>query len=203
MAKTIKNGKTVYWIDGEGVETPEKYIDKSLKDRDAFVCSKVAKARQMHMLLSNFKRQMEHDIAKFLEDSAQREGEEWVGGTTLYSFSMDESISIKIAKKWTFDEKLQIAKQKIDKVIEARSEGSDDLIVALVNRAFKVDGKGEVDAKQMIGLRQLKVDDPLWNEAMELIADSQKVQSSKTYFYFQEAGEDGKLKSIVLDFAAL
>lgn len=203
MANTVKNGKVVYWIDGEGVETPEKYIDKSLKDRDAFVSSKVAKARQMHTILKTFKLQMEHDIAKFLDDSAQREGEEWVGGTTLYNFSMDESISIKIAKKWTFDEKLQIAKQKIDKVIEARSEGSDDLIVALVNRAFKVDSKGEVDAKQMIGLRQLKVDDPLWNEAMELIADSQKVQSTKTYFYFQEAGEDGKMKSIVLDFAAL
>jgi hypothetical protein len=203
MAKTIKNGKTVYWIDGEGVETPEKYIDKSLKDRDAFVSKQVAKARQMHMLISNFKKQMEADLARFLEMSAQREGEEWIGGTTLWNFSMDESITIKVAKKWTFDEKLQIAKQKIDRVIANRSEGSDDLIVALVNRAFKVDSKGEVDAKQMIGLRQLKVEDDLWNEAMELIADSQKVQSTKTYFYFQEAGEDGKMVSIVLDFAAL
>ncbi len=203
MAKTIKNGKTVYWIDGEGVETPEKYIDKSLKDRDAFVSKQVAKARQMHMLISNFKKQMESDLARFLEMSAQREGEEWIGGTTLWNFSMDESITIKVAKKWTFDEKLQIAKQKIDRVIANRSEGSDDLIVALVNRAFKVDSKGEVDAKQMIGLRQLKVEDELWNEAMELIADSQKVQSTKTYFYFQEAGADGKMVSIVLDFAAL
>lgn len=203
MAKTIKNGKTVYWIDGEGVETPEKYIDKSLKDRDAFVSKQVAKARQMHMLISNFKKQMESDLARFLEMSAQREGEEWIGGTTLWNFSMDESITIKVAKRWTFDEKLQIAKQKIDRVIANRSEGSDDLIVALVNRAFKVDSKGEVDAKQMIGLRQLKVDDELWNEAMELIADSQKVQSTKTYFYFQEAGADGKMVSIVLDFAAL
>jgi len=203
MDKTVKKGKVVYWIDGEGTLTPEKYIDKSLKDRDQFVSSCVGKARQMHAVLKNFKREMERNIAKFLENSAQREGEEWVGGTTLYNFSMDESITIKIAKKWTFDEKLQIAKQKIDRVIQARSEGSDDLIVALVNRAFKVDYKGEVDAKQMLGLRQLKVDDPLWQEAMELIADSQKVQSTKTYFYFQEAGPDGKMVNIVLDFAAL
>jgi hypothetical protein len=75
---------------------------------------------------------------------------------------MDESISIKIAKKWTFDEKLQIAKAKIDKVITSRSEGSDDLIVALVNRAFRVDSKGEVDAREMVGLRQYKCEDPLW-----------------------------------------
>ncbi len=203
MAKIVKRGKLNMWLDGEGNEVPEKYIAKEHKDRDKLVSSLVAKARQLNLVIKNEKKLMEQAIAKFLDDSAQREGEEWVGGTTLYNFSMDEAISIKIAKKWTFDEKLQIAKQKIDKVIEARSATSDDLIVALVNRAFKVDSKGEVDAKQLIGLRQLQVDDELWNEAMELIADSQKVQSTKTYFYFQEAGEDGKLVSIVLDFAAL
>lgn len=203
MAKIIKQGKTTLWLDGEGREVPESYISQDLKDRDVFVTKAIKKARQMNILITGFKRQIETDLASFLEDSAQREGEEWVGGTTLYNFSMDESITIKVAKKWTFDEKLQIAKSKIDRVISSRSEGSDELIVALVNRAFNVDSKGEVDAKQMIGLRQLKVDDPLWKEAMELIADSQLVQSTKTYFYFQEAGEDGKMKSIVLDFAAL
>jgi hypothetical protein len=203
MAKSVKNGKTLCWLDGEGIETPVKYIDKSIKERDAFVSRQVAKARQMHQIIANYKRQVEAEIAAFLEESAQREGEEWVGGTTLYNFSMDESITISLAKKLTFDEKLQLAKQKIDRVIAKRSEGSDDLIVALVNRAFKVDSKGEVDSKQMIGLRQLKVDDPDWQAAMELIADSQKVQSTKTYFYFREAGPDGKLQSIVLDFAAL
>jgi len=203
MAKKLKRGKLVMWIDGQGLEVPEKYIKESDKSRDIMVGNLVNKARQLHMVIKNAKRQMEQEIADFLQDSAKREGEEWVGGTTLYNFSMDEAIVVRIAKKWTFDEKLQLAKAKIDKVIEARSEGSDDLIVALVNRAFKVDSKGEVDAQQLIGLRQMKVDDKLWQEAMELIADSQKVQSTKTYFYFQESGEDGKLKSIVLDFAAL
>lgn len=203
MAKKIKKGKLCYWIDGDGVEVPEKYIKDSDISRDILVGNMVNKARQLNMIIKNAKLQMEQAIADYLKDTAAREGETWTGGTTLYSFSMDEAITIRVAKKWTFDEKLQIAKQKIDRVIESRSEGSDELIVALVNRAFKVDSKGEVDARQMIGLRQLKVEDPHWQEAMDLIADSQKVQSSKTYFYFQESGEDGKLKSIVLDFAAL
>lgn len=203
MAKIVKKGNARYWVDGEGVETPEKYIDPRIKERDAFVSRLVEKARQMNLVLTNFKRQMETEIADFLQESAQREGEEWVGGTTLWNFSMDESVVIKVARRWTFDENLQLAKQKIDRVIENRSEGSDDLIVALVNRAFKVDTRGEVDAKQMWGLRQLKVDDALWNEAMDLIADAQKVQSTKTYFYFQQAGLDGKMESILLDFASL
>lgn len=203
MAKTIKKGKIVMWIDGAGIEVPEKYIAPSEKNRDALVSRLVGKARRLNQIIKNEKRLMEQEIAAFLQDTAKREGEEWVGGTTLYNFSMDEAISIKIAKKWTFDEKLQLAKQKIDRVIESRSANSDELIVTLVNRAFAVDSKGEVDARQLIGLRQIKVEDELWNEAMELIADSQKVQSTKTYFYFQEAGADGKMVSIVLDFAAL
>jgi hypothetical protein len=203
MAKIVKKGNARYWVDGEGVETPEKYIDPRIKERDAFVSRLVEKARQMNLVLTNFKRQMETEIADFLQESAQREGEEWVGGTTLWNFSMDESVVIKVARRWTFDENLQLAKQKIDRVIENRSEGSDDLIVALVNRAFKVDTRGEVDAKQMWGLRQLKVEDDLWNEAMDLIADAQKVQSTKTYFYFQQAGPDGKMESILLDFASI
>jgi hypothetical protein len=203
MAKLVKRGKLTMWIDGEGTEVPEKYIAPEHKNRDHLVTSLVGRARRLKTIVANEKQNMEREIAEFLQDTAKREGEEWIGGTTLYNFSMDESISIKIAKKWTFDEKLQIAKQKIDKVIESRSEGSDGLIIALVNRAFRVDMKGEINAKEMIGLRQVKCDDPLWIEAMELIADSQKVQSTKTYFYFQEAGEDGKMVSIVLDFAAL
>lgn len=203
MAKTKKVGKLTMWIDGNGLEVPEKYIDKQDKGRDALVSRNVARAKRLQQIIKNEKRLMEKEIAEFLQDTAKREGENWVGGTTLYNFSMDEAIAIKIAKKWTFDERLQLAKQKIDRVIESRSAGSDELIITLVNRAFAVDSKGEVDAKQLLGLRQIKVDDPLWQEAMQLINDCQKLQSTKTYFYFQEAGEDGKLVTITLDFAAL
>jgi hypothetical protein len=203
MAKKVKRGKLVMWIDGAGIEVPEKYIRDNDKRRDTLVSGLVGKARQLNTVIRNAKRQMEEEIAAFLQDTAKREGETWTGGTTLYNFSMDEAVAVKVAKKWTFDEKLQIAKQKIDKCIENWSGDSNAKLVALVNRAFKVDSKGEVDAQQIIGLRQFDFDDALWQEAMELIADSQKVQSTKTYFYFQEAGEDGKLNTIVLDFAAL
>lgn len=203
MAKKIKKGKVVMWVDGSGAEVPEKYIDPVLKERDKFVSRQVAKARQMRMLLTNFKRAVEAELADFLAETAARAGEEWAGGTTLYNFSMDEAVTIKVHKYWAFDERLQLAKQKIDKVIEQRSEGADELIVALVNRAFKVNSRGQVDSRELIGLRQMKVDDPLWQEAMEMIADSMLLQDTKTYFYFQQAGEDGKMERIVLDFASL
>lgn len=203
MPKTVKRGTLNMWIDGEGLEIPEKYIKDEDKRRDRLVSGLLARARRLSALIRNEKAIMEKQIADYLQDTAKREGEEWVGGTTLYNFSMDESVVIKVAKRWTFDEKLNLAKQKIDRCIESWSGGSNEKLVALVNRAFKVDYKGEVDAQQIIGLRQFNFEDAMWREAMDLIADSQKVQSTKTYFYFQEAGEDGKLRSIALDFAAI
>lgn len=205
MADKIKEGRTTYWLDGEGNKVPESFIKGTHHEtRDQLVCRQVAEARQLQKIIQSKKRQWESEIRKHLDKMAAQEGlEEWVGGTTIYNFRMNESVSIRIAKKWQFDEKLQLAKQKIDAVIASRSGGSDELIVSLVNRAFKVDSKGEVDYRQMLSLRQQPCDDPLWKEAMDLIADSQKVQSTKTYYYFQEQDETGKMVTITLDFAAL
>ena len=85
----------------------------------------------------------------------------------------------------------------------AWAPGSNDKLVQLIMGAFEVDSKGKVDPFKIIGLRQYNFDDPPWIEAMELIAEAQKVQGTKTYYYFMEAGEDGSLKRVLLDFAVL
>lgn len=203
MAKVLKEGKHTYWIDGEGLKVPAKHVHEEDKSRDRAVTRLVERAKRLQMIIKNEKEAMEREILAYLGEAANREGEEWVGGTTLTSFSMDASVTIKVAKRWTFDERLQIAKTKIDQCIENWSGNANSKLIALVNRAFKVDQKGDVDAKQIIGLRTLKIEDALWQEAMDLIAASQKVQGTKTYFYFQEADADGKLCTIPLDFSNL
>lgn len=204
MAKIWKDGKKrVYWLDGQGQPVPLKYVDADDKRRDELVEDVVARAKKLRLLIEREKEILAGKIADYLETIAESKGEDWQGSAILWNFSMDKSAEVKIAKRITFDERLQIAKTKIDECIKQWSGGANDKIIALVNRAFQVDGKGKVDAREILGLRQLKFDDPLWIEAMDLIADSQKVQSTKTYFYFREAGEDGALEPITLDFAAL
>lgn len=203
MAKIVQEGKHVYWVDGEGMKTPHKLVKDEDKRRDKTVCRLMNRIKALQKTISDTKAQVEHELLEYLGDAAKREGEEWVGGTTVYDYSMEKAITIKIAKRWTFDERLQIAKQKIDKCIENWSGNANSKLLALVNRAFKVDQKGDVDARQIIGLRTLKISDSLWEEAMDLIADSQKVQGTKTYFYFQEADENGQMQTIVLDFSRL
>jgi hypothetical protein len=203
MARIEKKGKQTYWLDGQGYPVPVSVIDPQLKARDELVSRLLGRARRLNAVIAREKQLMSEEIAAYLNAVADGENTTWSGGTTLWSFAMDEAVVVKIAKRLQFDEKLNIARQKINECIKNWAPGSNDNLVALVNRAFDVDTKGEVDSRQILGLRQLQIQDDLWLEAMDLIADSMQVQSTKTYFYFQEADENGKMRSITLDFAAL
>ncbi|MDD3535384.1 MAG: DUF3164 family protein [Candidatus Cloacimonetes bacterium] len=204
MAKIVKEGKHTYWIDGEGLKVPVKHVSVEDKLRDGVVTGLVERVMKLQGIIKSEKEAIEEEILKYLGEAAKRHGEEWVGGATLSSFSMEEEVVVKVQKRFTFDEKLQIAKTKIDQCIENWSGNANSKLVALVNRAFRVDQKGEVDTKQIMGLRTLAIDDQLWKEAMDLISDSMKVQSTKVYFYFRKANDtDGKLETIPLDFSSL
>ena len=163
MAIEVKEGKHTYWVDGEGLKVPLKHIHEEDKIRDKVVTELIKQAKELQKYTIAAKREMEAKLLDYLGESANREGEEWVGGTCIMDFSATKQVIIRVSKRWTFDERLQIAKQKIDKCIQNWSGNANSKLVALVNRAFKVDQKGEVDARQIIGLRTLKIDDDLWN----------------------------------------
>lgn len=206
MANKIKEGKNTYWLDAEG----NKYNEKIIKGtpsylRDALVEKIVSQAQQMQMILLNMKKEWEREISEYLQKAAQHEGlDEYPGGgTTLWNFDMSKSVTVDISKKMVFDERLRLAQAKINEVIESRSEGSDQLLVNLVNSAFKLNKAGEADYRQLLQLRKQQCEDPLWKEAMELIANCMSLHSTKTYYYPKVKGDDGKMVTVVIDFASL
>ena len=69
MAKTIKRGKITYWLDGQGIEVPEKYIKDEDKARDKLVTSLVARARRLSAIIAQEKEIMAAQIAEFLDGS--------------------------------------------------------------------------------------------------------------------------------------
>ena len=149
------------------------------------------------------KKMITEEVADYLQQVAANYSENWKGNATLRDFSDQYEVEVKIAKKLTFDEKLQVAKSKIDECIKRWSKGSGKKIKTLVNRAFKVDNKGDVDVKTVLSLKKLDFEDDLWNEAMEIISDSVKTQATKTYYNFRYRAKDGSFKPIILNFSSL
>lgn len=203
MAISMKEGKHTYWVDGEGLKVPLKHIPREDQERDALVEEITAEAEKLQMLIKSSKQMMQAIIAKYLEKVAASYGEKWEGNARIRNYSQTKEVEISQAKLLTFDETLAVAKQKIDQCIERWASGSRTEIIALVNQAFRVNQKGQVDVKELLKLPGLNIDDAEWREAMEIIKNSVTVQSTKQYLNFRIADDNGKLVSIPLNFSAV
>ena len=203
MARIIKEGKHVYWLDGEGIKVPVEYISEEDQRRDKFVDDLIDDAERLQGLISSYKAQMQKKVEAYLNEVAGNYGEAWQGNARIRNFSQDAEVEIRQAKLLTFDETLAVAKTKIDHCISKWSHGSRDEIIALVNQAFKVNQKQQLDVKEIMKLIKLDIQDEQWLEAMEIIKKSITVESTKQYLNFRRRDISGRMVTITLNYSAL
>lgn len=126
------------------------------------------------------------------------------GNVTLLTYDGEYKIAIEIQDMLGFDERLQAAKHLIDTCIHKWAAGANDNLKVLVNDAFRVDKKGNVDTKRILELRTYKIDDEDWGRAMAAIGESIKVTMSRRYIRVYRRSSDGKTyRMIPLDFASI
>lgn len=204
MADVYEKGGKKYWKNAEGELIPQSRIFSHEKKSDRLVEKIHNRVVKLHDRIASEKQIIADEINNYLEEIAKENGtDEFEGNTTLYNFDKTKQIEVKISKHFVADERLNVAKAKIDQCIQKWSDGANDNMIALVNKAFKVDRKGNIDVKQLKSLRELNIKDKEWKEAMTLIEDSIKVDIAKTYFNFRKREDNGKLESIPLNFSAL
>ena len=195
------------WRDAAGNHVPMKYIDPVDKRRDAMVEKLFRQALQAQERLAKFKALVEKDVAKYLDWLAAEKGEDVLspgGNYELRTFAGDKQLCVDVNKVIAFDERLQLAKQKINRCLELWSDGANDKLKAVVFDAFKVDRKGQLDSKRILGLRALKIVDKDWQAAMELITEAITITGTRRYLRFQvKDGQDAEWRTIRLDLAGV
>ncbi len=202
MAISITKGKQRFWLDPKGNEIPYSYVKKADRRRDKAVKQAHGEAEKIAKAVREGKKRIQEIIGNYLDDIAADYGEDWKGNTTLKDFSDILKIEISVSERIEFDEKLHIAKEKIDKCINSWSKGSSQKIKMLIDRAFKVDKKGKLNNRMLLGLRQLDIDDELWKEAMDIIADSIQVIDSTTYYqFFKKESQQSNYDCVELNFS--
>lgn len=174
--------------------------------RDEVVAGVVEKASEVHLAIKRLKEQMVDDVDTFLQLSAEKYdvthgGKK--GNVTLASFDGSYKVQVAVADVISFDERLQSAKELIDRCLTRWSNGANDNLKAVVNNAFRVDKQGKVDSKRILELRQLDIKDLDWQKAMEAINDSIKVLASRRYIRVYVRSGDDQYRQMVLDFSAL
>jgi mRNA-degrading endonuclease YafQ of YafQ-DinJ toxin-antitoxin module len=165
------------------------------------------KAFLMQEKMSTFKKDVLADIFKYLNWLAEQKGEKAFTPNKnhqLTGFSGDKQLHIKINKVLEFDERLQLAKQKIDSCLERWSQDANDNLKVVIFDAFKVNKKGNVDTKRILGLRSLNIKDREWKAAMDLISEAVTITGTRGYLMFKvKHGQDAEWETLRLDLAGV
>ncbi len=204
MATKDKKG---FWVDGKGNSVPVGYVKKIDKQRDKVVEKIFKEAVVLEAKLRDFKIRTSAAIDEFLAYSANAgsvKRKDWKGNVMLSNFTVDKRVERNIQEYIDFDERLMQAKAIIDELLIKWSAGANKNLIAIIDRAFEMDKKGNMNVKSILGLRKLKIDNKDWRKAMELIDEARSIHGSKAYIRIQQReGKEGIWKSINLDLASI
>jgi hypothetical protein len=193
--------------EGDFVHKDMVTVDKQLEDEVAEKL--IAGALNIQQFMKGFKIAAFEECYGFVDLLRQKYNMERItsksGTVTLKSFDGTKVVEIQVAKLITFDQKLSLAKEKIDEYLTLKTNGTDAEIQTLITRVFDVKN-GKVDVKQILSLKSYPIQHELWKEAMSMIDDATEIAGTKSYIRFKHRknGEvDGGLENIVLDLAGL
>jgi len=203
MSKAIILEGKKYLKNAKGALIPFENVKKSDKTKDRLVEKLFSKAEKLHNGMKKVKESMAVEIQKYLEDQAANHGVKWKGNAQLDNFGGDKRISVSIKDMICFSEKLQVAKEVIDECVRKWSKNADPALVTLITTAFEVDKKGNINKTMILSLRQYKIEDERWKEAMDLISEAIQVEATKTYYLFKFKGEEGEWEQLSLNWSKL
>ena len=192
-----------YMRNGVGHLVPLENITEADLLRDQLVRNIIAVAEDTAAKTSKIKASILDDIQAFVDLSAERYGKHLggiKGNVTLHSFDGKYRVIRDVSDNIVFDEQLQIAKELVNQCIRKWSTGSKPEMMALINDAFQVDKKGNLNTARILGLRRLDIKDEIWKKAMEAISNSLNVTGSKTYVRaYRREGKANAYQRINLD----
>ena len=196
-----------YRKDHQGRLVPEDLIKPIDKARDELVCEILSQALPQRDLLAKFKQKTIGDINAFVELSAEQYGVKLggkKGNVQLLSYDGRYKVKLTHMEHITFDERIEAAKELIDSCLNRWTENSRPEIKALVERAFRTNHKGQLRTAEVLGLKNLEIEDEEWQLAMTALMDSITVAGSTAYInIYERVGDTDQWKHISLDLAAV
>lgn len=196
-----------YMQNASGHLVPVAQVREHDKLRDEVATRLVARARQLNDMLAAYKKQALEEISDLIQISADKY-DVTIGGrkgnVTVMSYDGRYKIQRHIADRIRFSEELEAAKVLINNCIDRWSQGANDNIRALVDRAFRTDTNGEIKTASVLELLRLEIDDAEWKKAMEAIKDSIQTTGTSTYVrVYERVGESNQYQPIPLDLASV
>lgn len=203
----IKKGD--FWINKKGDEVHVDLISVDDQLKDDLVEKLIIKSIEVQERLIEFKAYAFEEVETFYNLLLEKykiniKEHSKKGNLTIENYSGTAKIQIAVAERIAFDEKLKIAKAKIDEYLHEVTKDSSADVRTLITKAFEVDKKGDVNAKKILALKSYGIKHQKWIDAMNIIDEATEIVSSKNYirFYTRKTTEE-PYKQVSLDIAGV
>ncbi|MEZ2337658.1 DUF3164 family protein [Mucilaginibacter sp. RCC_168] len=201
--------KEPFWLDEEGKRVDIKRITPYERQSERAVYNIAKQAMAINKQLADFKTKVNKEATELyqafiIENNGKPKGK-GKGGNTVYNFDRSIKLEVSIGQPITFDDNLiDLAKQKLDEILEDGLQGAKDFIKEWIMGAFET-SRGKMDTKRVLGLSKYesRVDDPRYTEAMALIKRAIRRPESKEYFRVWVKGQNNQYQDIQLNFSAI
>lgn len=196
-----------YVRNGAGHLVPEHQVREHDKLRDQVARELAGMAMEINKALVGFKTKSLADIDDLIAISHERYGVT-IGGkkgnASITTYDGRFKVERQMAERLTFTEEILAAKELIDRCIRKWSEGADQHLRVLVDRAFRANKQGQIKTGDVLSLLRIEISDPDWKLAMEALKDSIQVNGTAVYIrVYQRVGESDRYDPINLNIAAV
>jgi hypothetical protein len=195
-----------YMRDARGRLVPLALVKPEQMLEDALVRGIHEKAEKLSAALLEFRESAFEDVEALLAILADKYSVNLGGdrgNITLDTFDGELIVQVSIGDQIDLGPELQVAKTLIDRCIHSWSQGADVKLQALVNDAFDVDKKGNINVGRVLALRRMNIDDGDWKKAMDAIGNATRVVRSKRYLrLYRKDGANAK-QQVPLDLASV
>lgn len=204
MAIKTKSGD---WVNRNGKLIPSKNIPKHIRKRDMTVTKIIKMALTLQKQMKSTKEKMHKaviDYCKFVAEVKESSDLTPDGNLQLSDYANLNLVSLYQNQIIGFDEQLNVAKAIINKCLVKWSKDSNVNLRIVVDNAFKLDSKGNLNKSMILSLCQIEINDKDWTKAISLIKSSIFAKETRQYLKIatREKTSD-KFQGVVLDMSTL
>ena len=196
-----------YMLNAAGHLVPEHQVREHDKLRDSVARDLATAALDLNKALATYKAKALGEFDDLITISNERYGVV-VGGkkgnASITTYDGQFKIERAMAERITFTEEILAAKELIDQCIRKWSEGANNHLRVLVDRAFRANRQGQIKTGDVLSLLRVEIDDTDWIRAMEALKDSIQISGTAVYIrVYQRVGQSDRYEPINLNIAAV
>ncbi len=196
------------YTDAQGAEVPVRYVKQYDRERDRIARRVLARWEKARQAVARCYAETVADIEKIEAAASEgRQGARGLGTKGNFQFqSFDGLIMVaRIARyELRFDERLRVALEIIEQMIQEKAQGIDQDIAELIRAAFRPTSDGLLSQGRVMGLFRLKIRHARWAEAMDLIRESIESRRGKTLLRVaRKASREAEWQTVAVDIAAV